>query len=794
MTATAVDALTVPAITDNMSNLEASLAYANAGANAGWYVGPAERGSKHPGSVLGKNWQHKTSRDPQMLISWFAGTDHGVFLHAGRSGAIIFDVDHPDRLPAPIRQAIAQYAPPYQSTRHDHPGRGHYVFAVPEGRRLSNSLGELAGGWGELRGENGVIIVAPSVHKEDGGRYQWLHTGPVPTLPGYLASRLPEATEAADAATDAQVAAFLTEYRQSARPELLDIQLHAWQKKVRAGASRHSTVMGHLAGAMKEARAGLVDAQLVADTFQSVFEPAVMADPIGPDQGKPRSLAEARSEWAGILAWAVAQGLASDPAETRARVEREVPSDPFAGPKAPRAETNGSTNGSATPPPQPADSSSLILPESFYEERQVLQAIRSYAHSRGAAADPVLYAVLARLSAMTPRECRLDTGIGRGIGASLNLFVAAVGPSGGGKSSSAGVSKDLFRAPFALAFRDDLPIGSGEGLIEAYMGWVFIDDPSGAVTAQGDPKQVKVKTQVVTNAFFVADEGEVFTKMQERSGATIGPIIRSAWYGQTIGQQNADQDRRRVLAEGSYAMGMLVGFQPETVLPLLNDEAAGTPQRFVSCWTVDPTVPKTQNPFTGPVSPEEFRVSPAMMSLAEAVRAEIWDHHISRVAGDLAVPRLDAHANLTKAKLAALLTLLEKRYNVTEDDWRLAGIMWETSSRVRDELLRLGQLTVAREKASRTRDYVEREGMAEGARQQVRDASAKVVRLARLVGRYVHDPKKPSRTVADATRRLRSKDRHLATDAIDYAASAGWVIHDGASLEPGESMPSEAGH
>jgi hypothetical protein len=345
-----------------------------------------------------------------------------------------------------------------------------------------------------------------------------------------------------------------------------------------------------------------------------------------------------------------------------------------------------------------------------------------------------------------------------------------------------------------MEFRDDLPIGSGEGLVEAYMGWAFIDDPSGAVTAEGKPKLIKVKKQVVTNAFFVADEGEAFTKMQERSGATIGPIIRSAWYGQTIGQQNADQDRRRVLAEGSYAMGMLVGFQPETVLPLLNDEAAGTPQRFVSCWTVDPTVPKTRNPFTGPVSPEEFNVSPSMMSLAEPVRSEIWDQHISRVTGELTVPRLDAHGNLTKAKLAALLALLDKRHDVTEDDWRLAGIMWATCCRVRDELLRQGRTAAAREKASRTLDYVEREGMAEGARQQVRDASARVVRLGRLVAKYVHDPKKPSRTVADATRRLRSKDRHLAAEAIDYAASAGWVILDGISLEPGESMPSEASH
>jgi hypothetical protein len=288
------------------------------------------------------------------------------------------------------------------------------------------------------------------------------------------------------------------------------------------------------------------------------------------------------------------------------------------------------------------------------------------------------------------------------------------------------VSKDLYRAPFEIDFRDGLPIGSGEGLVEAYMGWVPRDDPSGAVNSKGEPKQVKVKIQVRRNAFFTADEGEAFTKMQERSGATIGPVIRTAWYGATIGQQNADQDRRRVLDEGSYAMGMLVGFQPETVLPLLNDEAAGTPQRFVFCTTVDPTIPKTRNPFTPPAEPEEFKPEAVVMPMAEPVRDEIWGLHHGRSTGAAQVPRLDAHDYMTKAKLAGLLALLDKRHSVTENDWRLAGIMWETSCQVRDALLRHGQSIAARVKASRTRDYVEREGMAEGARQQVRDASAKV--------------------------------------------------------------------
>ena len=89
--------------------------------------------------------------------------------------------------------------------------------------------------------------------------------------------------------------------------------------------------MGHIAGTMEEAKAGLIDARVAADTFQSVFEPAVMRDPVGAKQSKARNLAEARSEWAGILAWAVAQGSASDPTATHERVKEKVPEDPFEG-------------------------------------------------------------------------------------------------------------------------------------------------------------------------------------------------------------------------------------------------------------------------------------------------------------------------------------------------------------------------------------------------------------------------------------------------------------------------------
>jgi hypothetical protein len=161
------NALSIPELTDDVDTLTAALAYAG----GGWYVAPAKRATKDPGSILGKRWHHQTSRDADQIAAWFAGTDHDIALHCGRSGAIVFDVDAPDKVPPVLAKYLA--TAPFQSTRPDVPGRGHYVFLQPPGRTIGNGGGGLGGAWGEVRGLNGVIIAAPSHHPE-GGEYRWV--------------------------------------------------------------------------------------------------------------------------------------------------------------------------------------------------------------------------------------------------------------------------------------------------------------------------------------------------------------------------------------------------------------------------------------------------------------------------------------------------------------------------------------------------------------------------------------------------------------------------------------------
>ena len=306
--------LRIPDIADNATTLDAALAYAD----AGWYVLPVAAGTKNPGSVVGTQWPAKSSRDPEQIIAWWAGTDHGIALHVGRSGAIVFDVDHYEHVPDELLVAIETTDCPHQSTRPDEPGRGHYVFANHLGRRVGNGLGALktSPAWGEIRGAGGVIIAAPTPHP-GGGRYHWERTGTVPPIPDYLADALPGARAPEDTASDIEVAQFLDAHTASARPEALRGLVTALTAKLRAGASCHMSTLGVLVDAMAEAAAGMYPAR---DAVRALWAPFAATATSGTSTGRALTYAEARREYAGIVAWAVGQAeeLAD---EARERVE-----------------------------------------------------------------------------------------------------------------------------------------------------------------------------------------------------------------------------------------------------------------------------------------------------------------------------------------------------------------------------------------------------------------------------------------------------------------------------------------
>ncbi|MCI4674785.1 phage/plasmid primase, P4 family [Candidatus Mycolicibacterium alkanivorans] len=306
--------LEIPVVT-GLDTLSAALAYAQ----SGWHILPVRLDTKHPGSVVGKAWPSKSSREPEQLVAWFAGTSFGIALHCGRSGALAADVDRTEKMPEVLARHCV--SAPFQATRPDTPGRGHYVFAQPPGRTIGNGGGRLGSSFGEIRGLNGVIIVEPSTHP-NGGEYRWIRTGPVPVLPDELAVLLDDASPGEDAATDTQVAEFIAAHTDSVRPEILHGWTRALAGKIERGESSHTSLSSVLTGAMKEARAGFFPAAEAIKQLKPIFVNSVA---LGGSTGVVRVGARAEAEFNSILAWSVAQAQAADLDAIRERTQREMP-------------------------------------------------------------------------------------------------------------------------------------------------------------------------------------------------------------------------------------------------------------------------------------------------------------------------------------------------------------------------------------------------------------------------------------------------------------------------------------
>lgn len=450
-------------------------------------------------------------------------------------------------------------------------------------------------------------------------------------------------------------------------------------------------------------------------------------------------------------------------------------------------------------PDAPAVAVLPYLPDRFWNTRERLQLIRQAARHHQVGPDIVLLAILCRLSAMVSHKLNFDLGRGKG---SLNLFGGAVGGTGLGKTLANNVAQDLLLRPRYLArgdqadpakFRDGIGVGTGEGMIEAFMG--VVEEETGEVHQRstkfhkaGDPITERVRKQVRHNAYFFLDEGETLARLMERTGATIGPTIRSAWAGTSLGQQLADGERTRFVDRFTYSIGMVIGFQPETVQSLLADGAAGTPQRFLWASGYDLDLPDGDfdevKPFRLPI--EHFDGTPVtgLITGPEWLRVELRDQRRRLLRAEMVVEQLDSHATVMRCKLAALFALIDDRMRVDNDDWALAGLLWDTSCAIRDRLTEFGRMEaekVARRKANAATE------LAVASHTQMRKLDADVERCARWLARRIHNGG-PERERAPY-RDMRSKDRKQYDLVLAHAVRMGWVTVDEGLISAGSAVP-----
>lgn len=433
------------------------------------------------------------------------------------------------------------------------------------------------------------------------------------------------------------------------------------------------------------------------------------------------------------------------------------------------------------PAPEPSDEAPDLdlpglLPEEFWNARDTFKHIRQAAWAEGRSADPAFYGTVARLSGMKDHRILMRTGLmGRG---SLNLYAAVVGDPGDGKTTGADAAVEMTPAKNP-EFRDCMPLGSGEGIAEIFMGWV--DEPTGNTIKKGGtdtPETVRVRKQVRHNAFFACDEGERLTQLSGRQGATLEDTLRSAAMAGVLGSTNATEDRNRYVAKHSYSLGLLIGYQPSTVRQLLSGQGAGTPQRFFWSWAWDPKLP-----FKAPVNPGELALNPRIhdagcdidMDFPESVRELIWRERVLRNQRKLQIGPFDGHRRLMTAKMAALLALLEGRFVVTVNDWDLAEMVWTASCAVRDSLAERAKREMQAAKNEESKEKVQQAVLEHKAK---RGAEYNEMRVASHVARHVADAGVGGLTYNGIRMKLASRDRGVLEDAINVAVGRGWVVEE----------------
>jgi len=321
----------------------------------------------------------------------------------------------------------------------------------------------------------------------------------------------------------------------------------------------------------------------------------------------------------------------------------------------------------------------LALEQDFWE-RAALKRVYDAAIDSGCAPWAVLAVVAARVLTMVGPDVVLPP-IGRprrhkaNRGGSLNSLFGLVGSSGGGKGEATAVAIELIPDPCDLdpSILDGVRlrvcnVGTGEGMADKY-----VKREGGKRVGQYDA------------VLFDADEIDALSAKADAKSSTTWAVLRSGFSGARLGF-TAMSNRDNGIDAHTYRMCVVVNIQPRKAGPLMNDADGGTPQRFLLFPATDPRVPLKMPEWDGKylkplITLADIPTGPLTVEVASAVRRFVWENNAKRKRGQ--GDALDGHAMFCRLKFAFVLAVLDGRANVTEDDWRLAGIASSVSDSIR---------------------------------------------------------------------------------------------------------------
>jgi hypothetical protein len=319
------------------------------------------------------------------------------------------------------------------------------------------------------------------------------------------------------------------------------------------------------------------------------------------------------------------------------------------------------------------------LVRDFWLQRRVLHDIRWLARERRVSPWATLGAVLAQASCRIGPHVVLPPIVG-GV-ASLNLLVGLVGPSGKGKGAATAVATEYLNVAGQFMMEE---VGTSQGIDSS-----FTETTAKAGTVQFNDV-----------AFFYVPEIDTVKAHAEMAGSALLPTLRKIWSGEALGAKYAARERRRPVRAHAYRASVVAGIQPRRSGVLLNDLDGGTPQRWLWLPVTDPAAIRR----TDRLVPPRYQGQPPKLDfdvwlpegekrgekdeplpvtqptryeipVCEKAQNAILDARELSLITDEA--NIDSHGLLTRLKVAAMLAFLDRRMEVTEDDWDLAEpIMW----------------------------------------------------------------------------------------------------------------------
>jgi len=422
--------------------------------------------------------------------------------------------------------------------------------------------------------------------------------------------------------------------------------------------------------------------------------------------------------------------------------------------------------------PPPEDDSQTAVPKSeraeleveeFWKARPILAHLHQFARARRVGPWAVLGTALARTVAACPPQLQVPPVVGSY--ASLNLFIGLVGSSGDGKDIARRVAKEAFD----LGAEHDTftaPLGSGEGLSH-----MFMRKPD---RGEDGPQQHRVRALVTVG------EIDTLSALANRQSSTIAAQLRQAAMGEQLGFFYSDEAKRMMVPEHAYRLCLIAGIQPERSAVLLDDADGGTPQRFVWLPAGDPTAPDYPPPEPTPMiweAPDWARDATRAhsgnevrwpMGLPEVARKTVVEARLQRLRG--VGGALDAHALLTREKVAFGLGLMEGRLNASEEDWELSGVIMLVSDSQRERCARALASAAANSNRGKAVAEAERAAVVEEHLdvERVKKAAASIRRRLRVMG-------DAGASASDLRKVLASKDRPYFESAVDALQIAGEV-------------------